>query len=180
VLSVFSVPNVPLLNTYSDYRPNSITPVLTGMWNRPTVVKHFLYPFLQTQLTTLTFTDQFAFRPSGSTTAVLLYILHTVTQLLSTSSYVVVNDLDFSKAFDTVRHKTLLRKLTQLNMPDRVYDWMVDFYTVVNLMSSPRHFWPSHQLVSFRVQQSSSSMLPTRLQLNQAIYWLNMPTIRIS
>jgi len=91
-------------------------------------VKHFLYLSFQTQLTFLIFTDQFAFRPSGSTTAALIYILHTVTQLLSTHPYVVVTALDFSRAFDTVRRKTLLRKLAQLNIPDCVYNWTVDFF----------------------------------------------------
>jgi len=37
--------------------------------------------------------------------------------------------LDFSKAFDTVRHSTLLDKMAQLNIPDEVYNWIVDFYT---------------------------------------------------
>jgi len=70
--------------------------------------------------------DQFAFRPSGFTTAAL--ILHT--QLPSTNPYVVIIALDVSKAFDTVRHETLLRKLAQLNIPDCVYSSMihVDFF----------------------------------------------------
>jgi len=49
-----------------------------------------------------------------------VYILHAVTQLLSNNRYVIVIALDFTKAFDTVRHKTLLRKLAQLNIPDSV------------------------------------------------------------
>ena len=36
--------------------------------------------------------------------------------------------MDFTKAFDTVRHETLLRKLAQLNIHDSVYNWMVDFF----------------------------------------------------
>jgi len=34
----------------------------------------------------------------------------------------------FSKVFDTVRHETLLRKLAQVNIPDCVYNWTVDFF----------------------------------------------------
>jgi len=37
--------------------------------------------------------------------------------------------LDFSKAFDTVRHTTLLDKLALLPLPDFVYNWLVDFFT---------------------------------------------------
>ena len=37
--------------------------------------------------------------------------------------------LDFSKAFDTVRHSTLMEKLAQLHLPDYVYNWLADFFT---------------------------------------------------
>ena len=104
-------------------------------------------------LPTLTFADQFVFCPSGSTTAALIYLLHTVTQLLSNNPYVVVIALDFTKAFDTVRQETLLHKLAQLNIPDSVYNWMVDFLevtlTALNSAGLPQPFYLS-LLVSFK------------------------------
>jgi hypothetical protein len=47
---------------------------------------------------------------------------------LLTNSYIIVYGLDFSKAFDTDRHETLLHKLAMLNLPDHVYNWLVDFF----------------------------------------------------
>jgi len=41
----------------------------------------------------------------------------------------VVLALDFSKASDSVRHFTLLHKMASLNLPDAVYNWLVDFFT---------------------------------------------------
>ena len=35
-------------------------------------------------------------------------------------SYVIVIAMDFSKAFDTVRHVTLLEKMANLDLPDHV------------------------------------------------------------
>ena len=35
----------------------------------------------------------------------------------------------FSKAFDTVRHYTLLEKIAMLDIPDTVYNWLVDFFS---------------------------------------------------
>ena len=35
--------------------------------------------------------------------------------------------LDFSKAFDTVRHNTLLQKMAQFPMPDFAYNWVASF-----------------------------------------------------
>jgi len=43
-----------------------------------------------------------------------------------TRLYVVA--LDFSKAFDTLRHSTLLAKMAQLNLPDIVFNWLVDYF----------------------------------------------------
>jgi len=34
----------------------------------------------------------------------------------------------FSKAFDTVRHYTLIEKIAQLDLPDHVHNWLVDFF----------------------------------------------------
>jgi len=48
--------------------------------------------------------------------------------MLLSNPYVIVISLDFSKAFDTVRHSTLLEKLAQLDTPDEVYNWLVDFF----------------------------------------------------
>ena len=36
--------------------------------------------------------------------------------------------LDFSKAFDTIRHATLIEKMANLQMPDHIYNWMKDFF----------------------------------------------------
>jgi hypothetical protein len=113
---------------HADFRPISITPVLTRAMER-TVVSRFLYPAFLSPPPLLSFTDQFAFRPTGSTTAAIISILQTVTNMLLTHPYVIVISLDLSKAFDTVRHSTLLEKIAQLDIPDNVYNWFADFFT---------------------------------------------------
>ena len=112
----------------SHYRPISITPVLVRVMERM-VVRKYLYPCFDNPPESLTFSDQYAFRPTGSTTSALISLFHTVTELLTTNQFVVVYALDFSKAFDTVRHATLLEKLAMLNIPDSVYNWLVNFFT---------------------------------------------------
>ena len=96
--------------------------------NERLIVRQFLYPCFLCPSTSLDFSDQYAFRPSGSTTAALISILHSVTALLTNNDFVVIIALDFSKAFDTVRHSTLLAKLAQLDLPDEVYNWLVDYF----------------------------------------------------
>ena len=75
------------------------------------IVKDYLYPIIMLPDNSHMFQDQFAFRPTGSTTAALIYLLHTITDLLQTQDHVHVIALDFSKAFDSVRHYTLIIKL---------------------------------------------------------------------
>jgi len=74
----------------------------------------------------MNFSDQFAFRPTGSTTAAIINLLHIIANMLLSNPYVIVISLDFSKAFDMVRHSALLDKLNHLDIPDTVYNWMVD------------------------------------------------------
>ena len=48
--------------------------------------------------------------------------------VLSTEPYVTVISLDFSRAFDIVRHSTLLQKLSQLDLLDHIYNWLTDYF----------------------------------------------------
>ena len=47
--------------------------------------------------------------------------------MLSTNPYVRVYALDFSKAFGTVRHVTLMEKMADLAVPDQVYHLILGF-----------------------------------------------------
>jgi hypothetical protein len=129
------IPKVANPGVAADYRPISITPVLTRILEKH-IVRRYIYPALyRPQLYSnlkppmlLDFSDQFAFRPTGSTTAALITLLHTISQLLNTNDYVRVIALDFSKAFDTVKHAALFEKLSLLDIPDEVYNWIRDFF----------------------------------------------------
>ena len=48
--------------------------------------------------------------------------------MLSANQFVHVYSFDFSKAFDTVRHATLMSKIAQLDNPDNIYNWINDFF----------------------------------------------------
>ena len=64
---------------------------------------------------------------------------HRINYLLSSSSstpfqfflnqiHVIVFALDFSKAFDSVRHSAVLEKFCQLILPDNIYNWIESFF----------------------------------------------------
>ena len=117
-----STPLVP-----ADFRPISITPVLSRVLER-IVVTDYIYPSLQSPPPGLNFSDQFAFQPSASTTAAIIHLLHNISNLLISNPYVVIYALDFSKAFDSVRQSAVLRKYSRLNLPDNIYNWIEAFF----------------------------------------------------
>ena len=84
----------------------------------------YIYPSLRNPPPSLTFRDQFAFQPTGSTTAAVVHLLHTITAVLENNSFAVVLALDFSKAFDSVRHSAVIGKFSLLHMPDDIYNWI--------------------------------------------------------
>jgi len=62
---------------FSHLRPISVTPILSRLTERLIVRKHLLPAIPSDQLT-----DQFAYRPSGSTTAALIATTHHISRLL--------------------------------------------------------------------------------------------------
>lgn len=120
------VPKVNQPTTHAEYRPISITPILSRLLEK-FYVREFIYPVLSSTQYRHLFSDQFAFRPTGSTTAAIISLLSTVSHLLRSNSHVLIISLDFSKAFDTVRHATLSQKLADLPIPDNAYNWLINY-----------------------------------------------------
>ncbi|MFZ2537385.1 MAG: reverse transcriptase family protein, partial [Oscillospiraceae bacterium] len=110
-----------------DFRPISVTPILARLFEK-FIVRKFLYPILIHESHGLGCRDQFAFRPTGSTTAALINLVSLISDSLLSSDYVRVVSFDVSKAFDSLRHQTLLEKLSNMPIPDNVYNWLVDFF----------------------------------------------------
>ena len=105
------VPKVPTPSSCSDFRLITVTPILSCILQK-VVIRSFLYPVLIHKDTHHLFIDQFAFRPTGSTTAAIICLLHRTSELLLTNPFVHLIALDFSKAFDTVRHSTKMEKFS--------------------------------------------------------------------
>src|SRR6218665_2226028 len=72
--------------------------------------------------------DHYAFRLTGSTTAGLVDLLQKLTDLLRENEYVVLTTVDFSRAFDCMKHMPLMEKVNLLDLPDYIYNWMVRYF----------------------------------------------------
>ena len=126
-----SIAKVASPKVQSDFRPISLTSVLTRIMER-TVVSTYsclrngslcvdwdvipcsltrnLYRPLKVPYMVLTFADQFAFCPAGSAIAILISIFQAAVDMLAINPYVTLIVLNFTKASDSVRCVTLLEK----------------------------------------------------------------------
>ena len=128
------VPKIVNPATLADFRPISVTPILSRVAEK-LVVTRWLRPAINLQ----SIADQFGFRPTGSTTCALVYFMHHVTRMLETNAYVRCLLIDFSKAFDIVDHAILLEKLDELQLPAYCFNWLIAFLTGRTHTTKNRH-----------------------------------------
>ena len=119
---VTPIPKVVKPATLCDFRPISVTPILSRILEK-IIVNNYLRPVLDNKI----LGDQFAYRPTGSTTSALIFLMHHVTKMLETNAYVRCLLIDFSKAFDVIEHDILLDKVARLNIPHNIFQWIVSF-----------------------------------------------------
>ena len=73
--------------------------------------------------------NQFAYRPTGSTKAALVSLTHTVARRLESCTYVRCLLIDYTKAFDTINHSIRFRKFLSLPVPSQIQRWIFHFFT---------------------------------------------------
>jgi hypothetical protein len=120
---VTPVPKINKPMHIADYRPISVTSLLSRLLEG-IVVRKYIRPHLYGIEDTA---DQYAYRPTGSTTCAFVHLLHKVTLLLENCNYVRCLLIDFSKAFDIVNRTLLLQKMKSLNLPGNIMQWIANF-----------------------------------------------------
>ena len=106
----------------SDYRPISVTPIMARIAEK-LLVTRWLRPSIPLSI----FHNQFAFKPTGSTTCALAHFLHHTTRMLETNNYVRCLMIDFAKAIDVVEYAILLGKLQTPGIDQFALNWIVSF-----------------------------------------------------
>src|SRR6218665_653842 len=124
---IHPAPKVPSPSTPADYRPISVVPILSRIVER-FIVHAFIYPAFHRPPIAEKIKDQFAFRPTGSTTASIIDLLQQISTMLQTNEYVAIIHVDYSKAFDTVSHSSLMLKMCTIDISDQTYNWVVNYF----------------------------------------------------
>ena len=107
----------------SEYRPISITPVLSKVFERLLAKRLYTYAESNHIFPNL----QFGFRKGLGACDALLTISNVVQRALDLGQEVRMIGLDFSAAFDRVNHKALLFKLKQLGIGGPFYNILAEF-----------------------------------------------------
>ena len=134
-----------------NYRPVSILPVLSKLFER--LMYNRLFQFIE-ELELLYYL-QFGFRKFHSTSLALMYLVDKISKALHEGDYVLGVFIDFSKAFDTVNHEILLRKIWHYGIRGVTYTWLQSYldkrsqYVTYNSIDS------SAQLIKCGVPQGS-------------------------
>ena len=109
----------------SDYRPISITPVLSKVYEK--LVASRLSRYLERA--GILSDSQYGFRKGLGTTDALLHASHVLQSALDHGHEAKVVQIDFSAAFDRVNHKGLLFKLKSVGIGGSIFSVIHQFLT---------------------------------------------------
>ena len=106
-----------------ELRPISLTSTLSKISE-----DFFLSDYIKPALENLVDSNQFGTISGSSTVLALISMIHKWLEATDgNSASVRVLLYDYGKAFDLIDHKILVNKLKQVNIPDSVINWVIDF-----------------------------------------------------
>ncbi|KAI5629763.1 gastrula zinc finger protein XlCGF28.1-like [Silurus asotus] len=122
--TIVPMPKKSSVSCLNDYRPVALTPIVMKCFER-LVMSH-----IKTQLPPSLDPMQFAYRPNRSTDDAISTTLHlALTHLDNKDSYVRMQFIDFSSAFNTIIPQHLIEKLNLLGLNTSLCNWILDFLT---------------------------------------------------
>ena len=112
-------------NCMSNYRPISILPTISKIFEK--LLHKRIYNFLEDN--NIIYDYQFGFRQGHSTIHAVQTAISSVITSLNSSYHTMGIFIDFSKAFDTIQHSILLKKLDHYGIRGTAYDLIKDYLT---------------------------------------------------
>ena len=112
-------------NDPSQYRPVSILTIISKIFERSAVdqlVTHYNSHNLLNP-------RQHAYRKYHSTTTILFELIESIKKHIDHGNYVAIASLDLSKAFDSLAHNLILRKLDEMGLNETATTWVKSYLT---------------------------------------------------
>ena len=107
----------------SNYRPISVLPCFSKILER--IMYNHLHKFLND--TKILYQKQFGFRTGHSTDHAIVQLVDQIFESFENNEFTLGVFIDLSKAFDTVDHSILLRKLKLYGITDINHDWFKSY-----------------------------------------------------
>lgn len=112
-----------LLSQPSSYRPVALQSTLSKVFEK------VAYRRLLSHISPYLSPSQFGFRPGLSTTDTISYLCNFVSRELNNNKSVSCLFIDLMKAFDSMKHDILLRKLSQIGLSRQDIKWCFSYLT---------------------------------------------------
>ena len=109
----------------SNFRPISLLSNLNKILEK--LMFKRVYSFLEKE--NIIYNNQFGFRPKHSTNHALISITEQIKEALDNGQYACGVFVDFQKAFDTVNHEILLKKLYRYGIRGSTFNWFKSYLT---------------------------------------------------
>ena len=135
----------------NNYRPISLLSNINKIFEK--LVYSRLYSFLE--LHECIFELQFGFRSKHSTNHALTSLTETIRDALDGSNFACGIFVDFQKAFDTVNHAILIKKLEHYGVRGRANDWFKSYLSNRSQYVSVNGFHSKSEIMKFGVPQGS-------------------------
>ena len=135
----------------SNYRPISILPTLSKVFER-SAVDQLVYYLEQHNLIS---PNQHAYRKKYSTITCLTEVVNYIYSLLDKSRRTAIASLDLSKAFDSICHTRLLKKLRKLGLQENPVMWINSYLTGRKQVTKFKKFTSDETIISSGIPQGS-------------------------
>lgn len=135
----------------ANYRPLSILPTLSKIFERPAAIQILAYLELKKRINK----NQHAYRRLHSTITCLVEVLDYIYRLFDNKRYCAIVSLDLSKAFDSISHTLLLHKLTKLGLGEGVINWTRSYLKDRKQRTKFKHFTSKEETIVSGIPQGS-------------------------
>ena len=110
---------------FTNYRPISVLPFLSKVFEK--IVYNCLFDFICDN--NILYDYQFGFRPKHPTQQAIITLFDNITKSLDNGNIAISIFIDLKKAFDTVDHRILLRKLYAYGIRGPMLKWIESYLT---------------------------------------------------
>ena len=120
VLPIYKNDNEQLIQ---NYRPISVLPFFSKIFEK--IVSLYIIDYLEDN--NLFYSNQFGFRKFHGTNHAIITLVEKVSKALDTGKFVIGVFLDLKKAFDTVNHTILMKKLEYYGIRGTIFNWLKSY-----------------------------------------------------